>query len=44
MIAEEQEKARRDKIAMLHYARHEGEAIGEAKGLNAMNSWTGRRT
>jgi predicted transposase/invertase (TIGR01784 family) len=32
MIAEEKEKARRDKIAMLHYARHEGEAIGEARG------------
>jgi type II secretory pathway component PulF len=40
MIAEEKEKARRDRIAMLHYARHEGlaqgrmegEAIGEARG------------
>ncbi|MDR2482454.1 MAG: hypothetical protein LBD08_02350 [Treponema sp.] len=34
MIAEEKEKARRDKIAMLHYARNEGEAIGEARGQN----------
>ncbi|MDR2482647.1 MAG: hypothetical protein LBD08_03345, partial [Treponema sp.] len=41
MIAEEKEKARRDKIAMLHYARNEGlaqgrlegEAIGEARGV-----------
>jgi hypothetical protein len=28
MIAEEKEKARRDKIAMLHYARNEGLALG----------------
>jgi type II secretory pathway component PulF len=37
MIAEEKEKARRDKIAMLDYAwnegRETGEAIGEARGM-----------
>ena len=36
LIAEEREKARRDKAAMLHYAwnegREKGEAIGEARG------------
>jgi hypothetical protein len=36
MIAEEKEKARRDKIAMLDYAwnegREKGEALGEARG------------
>jgi type II secretory pathway component PulF len=33
MIAEEKEKARRDKIAMLHYARHEGRLEGREEGL-----------
>ncbi|MDR2482453.1 MAG: Rpn family recombination-promoting nuclease/putative transposase [Treponema sp.] len=32
MIAEEREKARRDKIAMLHYARHEGREEGLTLG------------
>jgi type II secretory pathway component PulF len=32
MIAEEKEKARRDKIAMLHYARNEGREEGLTLG------------
>jgi predicted transposase/invertase (TIGR01784 family) len=32
MIADEKEKARRDKAAMLHYARMEGEAKGRMEG------------